>query len=944
MKKQRRTTLAVSFLAAIMLTGCQPSHDSPDLLADLSDASDTADDLPDSPDSGGDHVAVDDGSSDDAGEPSPLLHIQVSPSVVNRLRVDFDTNSTDDGSFPPSDEGRVVLRPVDVVLDVTDIPPETNIEDGTDTPWLVLLVHLAEQSAEDPWDPLTEVGTFVITVHGESVTVEPPSLPISTQQTDSILQGTATLAISAAASFTGTIEISHLTITSGLDDQAIPDVELPADQCPVRSGPQSLIAYKQTPYHNSMDRGQICVIRSDGTGFRSLTDSIPKRGPFWSPDGRYLAYDTVHYDNRHVYVIDVESGATTCVSLVRHLHHDVFGSWSPDSQLIVTDLGDIYSIADPGQPIFTLPLSGTCYYGMAEGPFWSPSGSELALCSSGMVYLVAYPSGTPEILPISTSSSLHWSPTGDKLLWASAGELTLFSLSSDTEVALQVSSGFHFLGLHSPWSPDGEQVAFSCDPTASNTAWQPRQVGVVNLDTLDVIWLNDNSMWCGRPSWSPDGKYIVYESEEGLYVVPADGSEEPTRIPGTDNGALPAWCPVISSEQSEAQLPVALDTPQIVSYGYNTFTGELYARWEQVEDAEEYVVALYFRDFWSPEIEKACMNVHESQEIRHTVAHTGQQCILQVTARGGGSASPPSEAVLIQIPPPGVRIANAEAGDHAIWVEWEAARNAEYYRVEWRPERGGDTHWRLVPSSGDTSLLITDVDNDVPYCVTVAAVTAGIGSDSDASETVYGLVPRPISGECFADGEEMYHYELTRVDGRRSITISSISDRLLLHLDEGGSVRTGRRLDPPHFYDAMNVWIWVPARQGDTIELHVCTPAGGSGGQIKTAAMTAESYGGSGGDFELRIEVQGGLEPTAVVEGRNEIWRETLDVYSYHFSDFAGPGTIDATVKIVDLGSHEGICGIHLAVGDILLWAHSQIMDTFLGDMAVEGLSVLEAW
>ncbi|UCC32635.1 MAG: hypothetical protein JSU86_10195, partial [Phycisphaerales bacterium] len=70
MTKQSTTTIVMSFLAAIMLTGCQRSPNVVDLLASLSDRSDAADDLPDSPDSGGDLVAVDEGSARGPGDPT----------------------------------------------------------------------------------------------------------------------------------------------------------------------------------------------------------------------------------------------------------------------------------------------------------------------------------------------------------------------------------------------------------------------------------------------------------------------------------------------------------------------------------------------------------------------------------------------------------------------------------------------------------------------------------------------------------------------------------------------------------------------------------------------------------------------------------------------------------------------------------------------------------
>lgn len=90
-------------------------------------------------------------------------------------------------------------------------------------------------------------------------------------------------------------------------------------------------------------------------------------------------------------------------------------------------------------------------------------------------------------------------------------------------------------------APDGRRVAYvSAIPGGERTT----------LTVLDLVTGEQRDLISGAvtgATWSPDGTklaYWEYGSDEGIKIIPADGSGRPTAVPGTDVvGGGPAWSP-----------------------------------------------------------------------------------------------------------------------------------------------------------------------------------------------------------------------------------------------------------------------------------------------------------------------------------------------------------------------------------------------------------------
>src|SRR6266481_6186978 len=103
------------------------------------------------------------------------------------------------------------------------------------------------------------------------------------------------------------------------------------------------------------------------------------------------------------------------------------------------------------------------------------------------------------------------------------------SVISQTEqgaAPVPIDDLFYTRGMTGPsWSPNGQEIAFSTNITGRYNLWKVNAAGSwpIQLSQSDDRQFN--------PAWSPDGKWIVYQQDNGgnelwdLYAVPAEGGE-----------------------------------------------------------------------------------------------------------------------------------------------------------------------------------------------------------------------------------------------------------------------------------------------------------------------------------------------------------------------------------------------------------------------------------
>jgi Tol biopolymer transport system component len=207
------------------------------------------------------------------------------------------------------------------------------------------------------------------------------------------------------------------------------------------------------------------------------------------------------------------------------------------------------------------PLEG--WHGNANEPTWSPLGGRLAFTTAheagerdlvlfglrdrrGLRLFRGETEGRPEE-EVESPNHPAFSPDGRSVAFEAeiTRERTRIFLFDLADGGLHMIENDAVGNAHAAFSPDGERIAFS--QTDHAFTWD---LCTVRRDGRDQICLTRGSANDVEPSWSPDGRSIVFASDRddpkrltrSLYLVRPDGTGLRRLTKGFDDGA-PAFSP-----------------------------------------------------------------------------------------------------------------------------------------------------------------------------------------------------------------------------------------------------------------------------------------------------------------------------------------------------------------------------------------------------------------
>ncbi|MCK4936737.1 MAG: PD40 domain-containing protein [Elusimicrobiales bacterium] len=257
--------------------------------------------------------------------------------------------------------------------------------------------------------------------------------------------------------------------------------------------------------NNSTKHKEIFIIDYDGENLLKLTNTRSiNLLPRWSHDGNKIYYTSYKYLNPDMFEIDLLAGKIKPYITFQGLN--IPGGNSPDGNKMVMTLSmgknpNIYLLNKETRKLKKLLKN----FSLASSPTYSPDGKQIAFVSDR--------SGNPQ----------------------------LYVLNLETGKTRKLT---RFNWCDSPaWSPTGEWIAFA----GRKSRKEKMNIFLTDLTGNIKHRLTINSGSNENPSWSPDGRFLVFSStrnkKKELFIMDVDGSAQHLLTEIDGHSYTPHWSP-----------------------------------------------------------------------------------------------------------------------------------------------------------------------------------------------------------------------------------------------------------------------------------------------------------------------------------------------------------------------------------------------------------------
>lgn len=266
--------------------------------------------------------------------------------------------------------------------------------------------------------------------------------------------------------------------------------------------------------HVDRATGESAVYTANPDGSRvRLLYSGPSEGPHWSPDGTRVSVSTACVDGQEncaATIVEVDSGDFRQFKWPDPTLETACGVWTTDGRRLACESFGVDDSSRNG--VYTIRASD----------------------GRGLTRITSIPGGD--------DNPGDFSPDGRRLVFARSVDdepVGLFVIRVDGTGLHQITPpGFLKEGESGgSWSPSGNRILFANRTSADNrlAVWMVKADGS-DLHKVPIepdcggLFSDPRSVSCFQPSWSPDGKKIIFTrisangTQENVYTVNADGS------------------------------------------------------------------------------------------------------------------------------------------------------------------------------------------------------------------------------------------------------------------------------------------------------------------------------------------------------------------------------------------------------------------------------------
>jgi Tol biopolymer transport system component len=311
------------------------------------------------------------------------------------------------------------------------------------------------------------------------------------------------------------------------------------------------------------NKGEMYKINNNGNNLIKLTNFTTGNVPAWSPDGQRIAFTSNHDGPQEIYLMNSDGAQPTRLTYTNSANMDT-PSWSPDGHQLVFAANE-----NDQQNIFLINVNGSNQKQLTSGiqarsPAWSPDGKHIVFAVSGehhapsKIAIMDADGSNQKIINENTKAFEYcdggatcqndtnpvWSPSGQQVVFLESKENVDICLDSVNGIAQGCLTKDTAVNRSPAWSPDGRYILFESNRNGNYDIY------TMDVHGNDIARLTKDKGDNRYPAWSRDGKQIAFVSNrdgnQEIYVMDADGSHLLRLTNNNVDDLFPVWQPQVN--------------------------------------------------------------------------------------------------------------------------------------------------------------------------------------------------------------------------------------------------------------------------------------------------------------------------------------------------------------------------------------------------------------